>query len=117
MPEPRPGRAAVLGEFGGLGLPLVGHTWVEEGNWGYRGFETQESLIAAYRGLLRQLHPLIGEGLAAAIYTQTTDVEVEVNGIMTYDRAVVKLPDAIVADHARLHARALLPGHSLRRAG
>jgi len=104
MPEPAPARAAVLGEFGGLGLPLAGHTWVEEGNWGYRGFGDRDSLVAAYRGLLTRLRPLIGEGLAAAIYTQTTDVEVEVNGIMTYDRAVVKLPDGIAANHARLHA-------------
>ncbi|MGD8867425.1 MAG: glycoside hydrolase family 2 TIM barrel-domain containing protein [Gemmatimonadales bacterium] len=105
MPDPGE-RAAVLGEFGGLGLPLAGHTWVEEGNWGYRGFETPEALIAGYRGLLHRLHPLIGEGLAAAIYTQTTDVEVEVNGIMTYDRAIVKLPDDIAADHARLYGPA-----------
>jgi Glycosyl hydrolases family 2, sugar binding domain/Glycosyl hydrolases family 2, TIM barrel domain/Glycosyl hydrolases family 2 len=105
MPEPAPGRAAVLGEFGGLGLPLAGHTWVDEGNWGYRGFGNRDSLVAAYRGLLTRLRPLIGEGLAAAIYTQTTDVEVEVNGIMTYDRAVVKLPDGIAANHARLYAR------------
>jgi hypothetical protein len=103
MPEPAPGRAAVLGEFGGLGLPVAGHTWVDEGNWGYRGFGDRDSLVAAYRGLLARLRPLIGTGLAAAIYTQTTDVEVEVNGVMTYDRAVVKLPDAIAVDHARLH--------------
>jgi hypothetical protein len=104
MPDPTPGRAAVLGEFGGLGLPLAGHTWVIEGNWGYRGFGDRDSLVAAYRGLLARLRPLIGAGLAAAIYTQTTDVEVEVNGIMTYDRTVVKLPDDIAADHARLYA-------------
>ena len=102
MPEPDGRRAAVLGEFGGLGLPLPGHTWVGEGNWGYRGFETLEDLRAAYRALIHQLRPLIGEGLAAAVYTQTTDVEVEVNGVMTYDRGVVKLPDDIVADHRRL---------------
>ncbi len=97
-----PARAAVLGEFGGLGLPLPGHTWVEEGNWGYRGFESLEELHAAYRGLLYQLRFLIGEGLAAAVYTQTTDVEVEVNGIMTYDRELVKLPDDVTADHEKL---------------
>jgi len=102
MPEPDGRRAPVLGEFGGLGLPLPGHTWVEEGNWGYRGFQTLEDLRAAYRALIHQLRPLIGEGLAAAVYTQTTDVEIEVNGIMTYDRAVVKLPDDIVADHRAL---------------
>ncbi len=84
-------RAAVLGEFGGLGLPLAGHTWVDEDNWGYRSYETLEGLNQAYTDLLTQLRPLIGEGLAAAVYTQATDVEVEVNGVMTYDREVVKL--------------------------
>ena len=102
MPDPEERRAAVLGEFGGLGLPLAGHTWVAEGNWGYRGYSDAPSLASAYRALLAQLHPLVGEGLAAAIYTQTTDVEIEVNGIMTYDREVVKLPADIARDHARL---------------
>jgi hypothetical protein len=106
MPEPEPDRAAVLGEFGGLGLPLAGHTWMDEGNWGYRGYETRSDLVAAYRGLLSRLRPLIGEGLAGAIYTQTTDVEIEVNGIMTYDRRVVKLPDDIALDHAALYGPA-----------
>jgi hypothetical protein len=87
-------RVAVLGEFGGLGLPLPGHTWVEEENWGYRSFENLEDLNRAYQDLILQLRPLIGEGLAAAVYTQTTDVEVEVNGMMTYDRRVVKLSEA-----------------------
>jgi len=102
MPEPDGRRVPVLGEFGGLGLPLSGHTWLDEGNWGYRGYETLDDLRAAYRTLIRQLRPLIGEGLAAAVYTQTTDVEIEVNGVMTYDREVVKLPDDIVAEHRAL---------------
>jgi len=95
-------RAAVLGEFGGLGLPMAGHTWVEEDNWGYRSYENLEELNQAYDDLLTQLRPLIGEGLAAAVYTQTTDVEVEVNGMMTYDREVVKLGPASRELHARL---------------
>lgn len=98
-------RAAVLGEFGGLGLPLVGHTWIDKGNWGYRSYKTPEELGKAYRDLLYQLRILVGEGLSAAIYTQTTDVEVEVNGILTYDRAIVKLP----ADAKELHARLSSP--------
>ena len=95
-------RAPVLGEFGGLGLPLTGHTWVGEDNWGYRSYESLSELNQAFSELLNQLRPLIGEGLAAAVYTQTTDVEVEVNGIMTYDREVVKLDDQAPALHARL---------------
>jgi hypothetical protein len=87
-------RAGVLGEFGGLGLPLPGHTWQDQANWGYRSFTTQPALTDAFVALFDRLHPLIGTpGLAAAVYTQTTDVEIEVNGLMTYDRAVIK-PDA-----------------------
>jgi galactose mutarotase-like enzyme len=85
-------RARVLGEFGGLGLPLAGHTWQAEKNWGYRRFADRGQLAAAYRDLIYQLRFLEGEGLAAAVYTQTSDVEIEVNGLMTYDREVVKLP-------------------------
>lgn len=92
-PPPEEKRAVVLGEFGGLGLPLKGHTWQEEKNWGYRSFADASSLTAAYVKLARDLYPLIEtHGLSAAVYTQTTDVEVEVNGLMTYDREVVK-PD------------------------
>ena len=96
-------RAGVLGEFGGLGLPLAGHTWVEEDNWGYRSFEDLDGLNQAYADLLTQLRPLIGEGLSAAVYTQTTDVEVEVNGMMTYDREVVKLGEATRDLHRALY--------------
>jgi hypothetical protein len=83
-------RAAVLGEFGGLGLPVKGHTWQEEKNWGYRTYKTREELTDAYVNLLSKLRTLIPQGLAAAVYTQTTDVEIEVNGMMTYDRAMIK---------------------------
>jgi hypothetical protein len=96
----------VLGEFGGLGLPLEGHTWLDRDNWGYRSFGDTAALGEAYRGLLGQLRYLIADGLAAAVYTQTTDVEVEVNGVMTYDRAVIKLPADAPARHAALHGAA-----------
>jgi hypothetical protein len=105
MPLLEDKRAAVLGEFGGLGLPLEGHTWIDKGNWGYRSYKTTEDLGRAYRDLMYQLRIMVGEGLAAAIYTQTTDVEIEVNGIMTYDRQVVKLPP----DAKALHAALFLP--------
>ena len=97
-------RAAVLGEFGGLGLPLEGHTWIEKGNWGYRSYKNTDELGQAYRDLLYQLRILAGEGLSAAIYTQTTDVEIEVNGMLTYDRAVVKLPPDAKELSAKLSA-------------
>ena len=91
-PEPEEKRAVVLGEFGGLGLPVRGHTWQSEKNWGYRSYTNSEALTAAYIDLTKKLFPLIEEkGLSAAVYTQTTDVEIEVNGLMTYDREVVKM--------------------------
>ena len=90
-------RAVVLGEFGGLGLPLQGHTWQDEENWGYRSYEDAEALLQAYTNLLVSLRPMIGQGLAAAVYTQTTDVEIEVNGLMTYDREVIKMNADTVA--------------------
>ena len=94
-------RAAVLGEFGGLGLPVEEHTWQEKENWGYRSYDTREALTEAYVELLARLRPLIGEGLAAAIYTQTSDVEIEVNGLMTYDRALIKMDAERIAAAAR----------------
>jgi hypothetical protein len=94
-PEREADRAIVLGEFGGLGLPLAGHTWQGQANWSYRGFTTRDDLTSAFVDLFDRLHLLIGNsGLSAAVYTQTSDVEIEVNGLMTYDRAVVK-PDEV----------------------
>ncbi len=91
IPEPEAGRAIVLGEFGGLGLPVEGHTWQERDNWGYRNFKSVKELTNAYGVLIRNLYPMIDKGLSAAVYTQTTDVEIEVNGMMTYDRAAIKM--------------------------
>jgi Glycosyl hydrolases family 2, sugar binding domain/Glycosyl hydrolases family 2, TIM barrel domain/Glycosyl hydrolases family 2 len=104
MPPTEKNRAAVLGEFGGLGLPLQGHLWVDnKKNWGYRTFKDRQSLFNAYSGLISRLGGLEVMGLSAAVYTQTTDCEVEVNGLMTYDRAVIKLPVERVAQaHKRL---------------
>ncbi len=103
MPPLEPARAATLGEFGGLGLPTEGHTWLDRGNWGYRSFTSLADLNAAYRDLLAQLRLHIGDGLSSAIYTQTTDVEVEVNGVMTYDRAVTKLDADSIAANRRMY--------------
>ena len=94
MPPVEEKRAAVLGEFGGLGLPLGGHVWQAEGNWGYRNFDDTKIYEARYADLIKNLYPLVDKGLAAAVYTQTSDCEVEVNGLMTYDREVVKLEPA-----------------------
>jgi hypothetical protein len=91
MPAPEENRAIVLGEFGGLGLPVEGHTWQDKDNWGYRSFDSREKLLEAYARLIGQLMPMVGKGLSAAVYTQTSDVEIEVNGLMTYDRAMIKM--------------------------
>ena len=91
--------AVVCGEFGGLGMPVKGHTWQDEKNWGYRNFTDKETLTKNYLQLLKTLLGLIDKGLAAAVYTQTTDVEIEVNGLLTYDRAVLKM-DAPVLKNA-----------------
>lgn len=84
-------KALVLGEFGGLGLPVEGHTWQQK-NWGYQSFKNNDSLFIRYNSLIDRLKDLIKQGLSAAVYTQTTDVEGEVNGFMTYDRKVMKMP-------------------------
>jgi len=84
----------VLGEFGGLGLPLEGHTWQDKNNWGYRSYKNKEELLTNYSQLIDKFPALIKKGLSAAVYTQTTDVEVETNGLMTYDRKVFKIPVA-----------------------
>uniref|UniRef100_UPI0040489A04 glycoside hydrolase family 2 protein n=1 Tax=Algoriphagus sp. TaxID=1872435 RepID=UPI0040489A04 len=86
----------VLGEYGGLGLPLEGHTWQQKDNWGYQSFKSKEELEARYRTLVADLNELIPKGLAAAVYTQTTDVEIETNGLMTYDRKVIKIPAEVL---------------------
>lgn len=96
-------RAIVLGEFGGLGLPLEGHTWQGKDNWGYRSYTNGVDLNNALADLFERLPALKAEGLSAAVYTQTSDVEVEVNGLMTYDRKVKKVDPAMLREaHANL---------------
>jgi hypothetical protein len=91
-PEAEPNRAIVLGEFGGLGLAIDGHTWKKE-HWGYQGMYSADHLTSRYETFLRNIFQSRDKpGLCAAVYTQLTDVEVECNGLMTYDRAIVK-PD------------------------
>jgi hypothetical protein len=105
MPPLEKARAAVLGEFGGLGLVVDDHIWQADKNWGYRSYKTRQELNDQYAMRVSAMRPLIGNGLAAAIYTQTTDVEIEVNGFMTYDRAVVKLDtDRVKPLHDSLYA-------------
>jgi hypothetical protein len=89
-PKPEETRAAVLGEFGGLGLGVDGHTWTKK-TWGYQGMSSTQQLTKRYVGLWRKVWALKDDpGLCAAVYTQTTDVETECNGLLTYDREIVK---------------------------
>jgi len=90
-------RACVLGEYGGIGLPVENHLWVKDKNWGYVQYKTSEEATNAYIELAEKLKTLIPRGFSAAVYTQTTDVEMEINGLMTYDRKVVKLDEARLA--------------------
>ena len=93
-----PALVNVLGEYGGIGLPVEGHTWVDQRNWGYVKLSSVEETTAKYEEFAKQLIPLVKEGCSAAVYTQTTDVEREVNGLMTYDRKVDKLiPERVAA--------------------
>jgi beta-galactosidase/beta-glucuronidase len=90
-PKPEENRAAVLGEFGGLGLPVDGHTWTKK-TWGYEGTKNIEDLTNGYEKLLRKSWDLNATaGLSAVIYTQLTDVETECNGLLTYDREINKV--------------------------
>lgn len=85
-------RVLAVTEFGGYSLKIPGHVWNEDKKFGYRHFKTSEDLTRAYVQLLReQVLPLISRGLSMAIYTQTTDVETEINGYLTYDRKVEKM--------------------------
>ena len=90
------GRAVVLSEFGGYNLPVAGHTWNTK-NFGYKGYQTPEALGEAVKTLYEtQIIPARRAGLAADVYTQLSDVEDEVNGFVTYDRRVEKLPEALM---------------------
>lgn len=97
-------RPLIIGEFGGIGLALEGHLWQPDRNWGYVQYRTPEEATDEYVHYAELLRQLVIAGVSGAIYTQTTDVEIEVNGLMTYDRAVVKMD----ADRVREANRAVI---------
>jgi beta-galactosidase/beta-glucuronidase len=86
-------RANVLGEYGGIGLVFKDHLWEQNRNWGYVQYKTTDEATKVYIEFAEKLKKLIPFGYSAAIYTQTTDVEIEVNGLMTYDRKIIKLDE------------------------
>ena len=90
----------VMGEFGGHGYPVRGHLWdANRRNWGYGGLpQNKEEYKDRYVTSLKMLNELQSQGIAAGVYTQTTDVEGEINGLMTYDRKVIKIPAKELAE-------------------
>ena len=88
-------RALVLSEYGGYDLGVVGHTHSEH-EFGYRHFDSAEALAAAFVRLHEELAVTVPGGLSATVYTQLSDVEDELNGLLTYDREVLKVPEDAV---------------------
>ena len=86
-------RANALGEYGGIGLVIEDHIWTPDRNWGYVQFKSPKEVTDEYVKYADELLRLAEAGFTAAVYTQTTDVEVEVNGLMTYDRKVIKVDE------------------------
>ncbi len=84
-------RATVLGEYGGIGWANKEHFWEPDRNWGYVQFNSAKEVTDEYVKYAEQLKNLIRQGFSAAVYTQTTDVEIEVNGLLSYDRRLVKV--------------------------
>ncbi len=90
--DPEANRGVILSEFGGYALKLDGHVWDPDTEFGYKKCDSTEALTEAYLDLIEaQLKPWIKRGLSGAVYTQTTDVEIEINGYLTYDRKVEKM--------------------------
>lgn len=89
-------RVNVLGEYGGIGLAMENHLWWNKRNWGYVQFKTVDEVTNEYVKFAKELQDMVKRGFSAAVYTQTTDVEGEVNGLMTYDRKKIKINEAAV---------------------
>jgi beta-galactosidase/beta-glucuronidase len=88
-----PERVNVLGEYGGIGLPMKGHLWQTDKNWGYVEFKTPKEVTEKYIEYAEELKKMISTVYSGAVYTQTTDVEGEVNGLITYDRKEIKVEE------------------------
>jgi hypothetical protein len=102
-----PKRAVVLSEYGGLGMQVPGHLWQKKRLFGYKWSKSKDELTEAYTQLTTlELEPLIKAGLSGAIYTQLTDVEMESNGYVTYDRSVEKMDFGKIAElHKKMIAK------------
>lgn len=102
------GKANVIGEYGGIGYPVEGHLWAPDRNWGYVKFDSPEKVTAEYLRYTDILDKLADDYYTGAVYTQTTDVEIEVNGLMTYDRKLLKVDP----ERVRRANKALIDAHS-----
>ena len=89
-------RVNVLGEYGGIGLVIENHLWEKDRNWGYVQYKSSEEATEVYVDYAEKLKKLIPYGYSAAVYTQTTDVEIEINGLLTYDRKIIKLNEEFI---------------------
>lgn len=117
-PEPKmkfydPDRANVLGEYGGIGLAMEDHLWQADRNWGYIRYKSSKEATDQYVNFANKLLEMVSLGFSGAIYTQTTDVEGEVNGLITYDRKVIKL-DLDRVREVNLKLRKSLPNKYIR---
>lgn len=97
--KPQPNRVVALMEYGGYAFPVEKHLPSDE-EFGYRTYPSKTELAKGYRKLWEnQILPQIASGLSAAIYTQTTDIEGEINGLYTYDREVLKINAELIQRH------------------
>lgn len=95
-PEPNGKQILVCGEFGGIGMFIPGHMWVDKGNWGYTNVTNPDNLIYKYSQFLDMVRDMKeNKGLAGVVYTQITDVMIENNGLLTYDRVLKVDPEKI----------------------
>lgn len=106
-------QAVVCGEFGGVGLAITNHTWAT--GWGYVGASDGADLAARFENFSTQLSDFVqNHGLSAAVYTEITDVETELNGLYTYDRKVRKpdlhrIQSAILAPLGKYSVKTIVP--------
>jgi hypothetical protein len=104
-PEPEANRASVWGEFGGLGMGVKGHTWSDTVWTPYGAIADANDLMNRYEKILKHAHEVARtRGLSAAVYTQTADVETECNGLMTYDREIIKFDEKKTAKANDFHS-------------
>ena len=92
LPPPVEGKVRVIGEYGGIRLPVDGHVWNGIPAHGRKVVNDVAEFAAQYKRLMVNLKTLEARGVSASIYTQPFDVEIEQNGLITYDRAMIKIP-------------------------